>query len=227
MIYLGSLNAVNVLKKVVTNFTPELIYLICYLGKPDDYKLDSRFLDREIDCKKLEKLDITIFQKPVHLHRGICELTTPGKTIFNELIIHKVCQEIRKIFNDRDENGNATCNDSNDFNIIFQATFSFEINPSHCIEEKLIELSEKYSINMAPDNHENYLSDGSYVQINYSVQENNLIASLLIKCTCSHAFNHEIMNIEEYLKSYTLIKCRCECGKIFSFDPSLYFSKIF
>ena len=216
MIYLGSLNNAGVLRKIAEDYNPRLIYFICYLGDPNKFKLDSRIFDRELDCKKLVLKDITIFERPVHLHKGICELTPPGRVVFQELIEHGICKEIQEFLNKKDEEGNPIFLNLDSFINLFNDTFSFKIDPNNLIDVKRKELIETYQINIAPDKHKILIAYNSFLKIKYYLYEEELRCKVFINCACSNTWEEEIINLKDNLKYYIYFRFSCsKCEKEF------------
>lgn len=96
-IYLGSFKSVGIIK----NLTPTLIYFICYRKNPVEYRVNSRIIDVEQDCKALQKFNITIFipTKERGTHRvtySDCIFTPIGKGIAEELIAEGFCRQMRE-----------------------------------------------------------------------------------------------------------------------------------
>lgn len=226
MIYLGSLNNAALLKKIVNLYNPALIYFICYLGSPDEFKLDSRINDREEDCKKLEDANITRFERPVHLHTGLCDFTTTGRLVYNDLKEYNICKEIYDILHKKDEDGNSICRDLYTFTLLFNENFSFEIDPDNLIEIKRREIINSLQMVISHDNFKILTKDDCKIKGKYKISGENLGCDLKIKCKCSNNWEIEINNIEMNLSSYSYYNFICEsCNRIIKLDPLFYYAK--
>jgi len=224
MKYLGSLNNINLIRKIIEIHNPALIYFICYMGNPDKFKLVSRINDREVDCKLLEAEGITVFERPVHIHRGICNLTSIGKNIFDELKKYGICIDLFEILNRRDENNDLVCKNLEEFVKLFNQTFSLELDPQDIIELKRKELINKYNINIAPNNNEIITKNKCKIRINYFINKELLSCKLSLKCNCSNEWDEKFENIESYLKIFKRYEVECnKCRRIrISIDPTFY-----
>ncbi len=175
MIYLGNLSYLDTIKKIVRKHPP-LLYLICYIGNPENFTLDSRILfNIEVECNELEKFNIIKFRsssnRPTH-NVTQTTLSRYGKKIFSELKNHEICRKMVELLN---------FESAEEFSLSFNQNFSVEVNPNDEIKRKINEIKQTFPI---PDNHYEWNKEGNHLFIEYMNINNEISVEIKLRCLC-------------------------------------------
>ena len=207
------------LRKII-EIHPILVYFICNLGNSVNFKLDSRVMNRQEDCRKLSYLDITSYLRPSertqHTITGMdCQFTTSGKKIFYELSENDICRKIveRCDFRNRDS-----------FDKSFKENFTFKIDPNKAIQLKLDEIYIETCVKLARNNY-TFKKNGIRYKISYIRDSEKFRVKIEIQCICKEntAIEVEENDLLCNLKSCKPFILQCNsCEKLIYVSHNLY-----
>lgn len=205
----------------IANIDSLLIYYMCHLGDREKFK--SNLFNFETDSRELAKFDIISYDSPKNrsTHYVIPILRPTNKKIIQELIDNKICEELSKFFEMKDENGKRTKINREKFRQLFWERFTFEKDPNMLLENELIEIRKK--CNIAPNNWVKKDEYGNSMFVKFYLDKE--LAKVIIKFNCSCSKKYEIdLPINEFLELKWTFNVECnDCKKVFYPSPDLYF----
>ena len=170
---------------------------MCHLGDREKFK--SNLFNFETDSRELAKFDIISYDSPKNrsTHYVIPILRPTNKKIIQELIDNKICEELSKFFEMKDENGKRTKINREKFRQLFWERFTFEKDPNMLLENELIEIRKK--CNIAPNNWVKKDEYGNSMFVKFYLDKK--LAKVIIKFNCSCSKKYEIdLPINEFLE---------------------------
>jgi len=180
--------------------------------------LDSRIIPNiEIECRELHNFSVIDYnppsERPTHDVSNIT-LTRFGKHLFDELKSYEICKKLEELLDFQNKES---------FSRSFYQNFSFETDPSDDIIKEICKVKKIFPI---ANNHHEYDKDGNHLTIEYEKINDEIIAKLMIQCTCSNVLIENIsleslkQNLEASWYDYNM---KCDfCEKEFYVRPNLY-----
>jgi len=210
----------SVLLRDIANIDPFLIYYMCFLG--DQEKFKSNLFNFETDSRELAKFDIISYDSPKNrsTHHVNPKLRPTSKKVIQELIDNKICEELSKFSEIKDENGKRIKIDREKFRQLFWERFTFEKDPNMLLENELIEIRKKSTI--APNNWIKKDEYGNSMFVKYYLDNELLIVNIEFICSCSKKYEINLP-INEFLENKWKLNIECnDCKKVFYPSPDLF-----